>query len=233
MKQTLLAAILCAFLFPAVLRAQGGGSPDTLLVAAVNDNNATVSAKIFGDLNNDGESDCVIITKQTEKELMSVKNQFGREVDRNRRGLLIAFKKGEVYETALAVPDCFSSENEDGGVYFAPELTVSIERNNLKIHYGHGRYGWWQYTFRYRHNDFELIGYDAVEMTGGLTRGKTSINLQTGKKQTKTNTSLDTEIGEEVFKETWQDIELLIGRILLADIEDFDVFLMSDYYTEK
>ena len=51
------------------------------------------------------------------------------------------FKVNEDYVLATKNYDCFSSENEDGGVYFAPELDISIEKGNLYVHYGHGRYG--------------------------------------------------------------------------------------------
>lgn len=183
----------------------------------------TISEKIFGDLNHDGENDCVIITKQT-KQSAFVTDKYRGELDRNRRGILIAFKKGEHYETVLALPDCFASEHEDGGVYFAPELSVGIERNNLKIHYGHGRYGWWQYLFRYRNSDFELIGHDRSENRGPVVEGLVSMNFLTKKKKTLINTNPDAEGGDEVFDETWQDIELTSGTVKLADITDFDTF---------
>jgi hypothetical protein len=193
----------------------------------------TILEEIFGDLNNDGEDDCVIITKQTKKEAMSVKNQFDEEVDRNRRGIVIAFKEGEYYNTILAIPDCFSSENEDGGVYFAPELSVEILKGNLKIHYGHGRYGWWQYLFRYRNNNFELIGYDGFSHRGPIMQNGVSINFLTKKQQTLTNTNLDAEDeSEEVIEETWQNITIS-NLVKLIDIKDFDEFSVSDYYTEK
>jgi len=63
------------------------------------------------------------------------------------------------YQLALENYDCFSSENEAGGVYFAPELWVKIEKGNLYINYSHGRYGYWSYTFRFQDSDFALIGY--------------------------------------------------------------------------
>jgi len=195
----------------------------------------TIFEKEFGDLNNDGKKDCVIITKQTKKEFTSVKNQFDEKVDRNRRGILIAFKEGEFYNTVLKIPDCFSSENEDGGVYFAPELSVEIKRGNLVVHYGHGRYGWWQYIFRYRNNDFELIGYDSSEDRGPITEKMTSINFLTKKEQTLTNKNPDADPdadnGKEVFEEIWQNI--VIDKLLkLTDIKDFDEFSIFDCYSK-
>jgi len=186
----------------------------------------TVFGKIFGDLNSDGDEDCVIITKQTKKDMIV---EDGK--DRNRRGLLIAFReKGEHYKTALAIPDCFSSENEDGGVYFPPELSLQIRRGNLIIHYAHGRYGWWQYVFRYRNNVFELIGYDVVEMFGPVLRKSESINFLTKKKQTKTNTNLDGDEDDEIIEEIWECINI-DKLVRLPDIKDFDDFFISKFYS--
>ena len=191
--------------------------------------------KIFSDLNNDGEEDCIIITKQTKKGVASVRNQFDEEVDRNRRGILIAFKEGGHYNTFLTIPDCFSSENEDGGIYFPPDLYIKTVRGNLIIGYAHGRYGWWEYIFRYRNNNFELIGYDSSQNRGPITEKITSINFLTKKKQTKTNTNTNPDTDseeEEVFEETWQDI-VISSLVKLIDIKCFDEFDVSDYYTEK
>ena len=185
----------------------------------------TIFEKFFGDLNNDGEEDCVVITKQTEKSAF-VTDEYRGELDRNRRGILITLKDGEYYHTVLKIPDCFSSENEDGGVYFAPELSVEIKKGNLIVHYGHGRYGWWQYTFRYRNNNFELIGYDETDL---YAYSSISINFLTKKQQTKVNANLDPD-GEEV--ETWQDIDVK-NLVKLTDIRDFDEFSIRDYYPEK
>ena len=194
----------------------------------------TIFEKIFGDLNNDGEEDCVIITKQTKNgAFVSIEEQS--ELDRNRRGILVAFKDGEYYNTILAIPDCFSSENEDGGVYFAPELSVEILKGNLKIRYEHGRYGWWQYIFRHRNNNFELIGYDINECRGPIIEKAVSINFLTKKRQTKVNVNENANPNEgikEIFEETWQDI--VVNKLVnLTDIEDFDEFNVSGSYVEK
>ncbi|MCL1937519.1 MAG: hypothetical protein FWF52_03870 [Candidatus Azobacteroides sp.] len=186
--------------------------------------------RFFGDLNKDGEDDCVIITKQTKKSAFVTDENRGK-LDRNRRGILIAFKEGEYYNTFLAIPDCFSSENEDGGVYFPPELSFEINRGNLTIHYGHGRYGWWQYVFRYQNNNFELIGYDQADMYGPVLRESVSINFLTKKKQTRTNTNPNDHDSNEIIKETWQRIDLVNGLVRLTDIEDFDNFNVSSCYS--
>jgi len=189
-------------------------------------NGYVVFDKTFGDLNTDGSEDCVLIIKGTNKENI-VENQFDEKVDRNRRGIIILFKKNDHYELAIKNYDCFTSENEDGGVYFPPEMLIEIRKGNLHVHYSHGRYGYWQYTFRYQNSDFELIGYD--ESNGGaVVDSEMSINFLTKKKQMKVNTNKNAEGGDEVFKETWENIKL--DRLInLSEIKDFFELSMSIY----
>ncbi|MCL2021518.1 MAG: fibrobacter succinogenes major paralogous domain-containing protein [Betaproteobacteria bacterium] len=184
----------------------------------------TIFAKTFGDLNGDGEEDIVMITKQTKKSAVVIDRYRGK-LDRNSRGILIAFKDGEYYNTVLAIPYCFSSENEDGGVYFPPELDIGIGNGILYFHYGYGRYGYWRYTFRYQNNHFALIGFDRSNNRGGIMERAISINFLTKKKLTSTNTNAQAqleaennadengaEIIEDIWEEVWQDID--IGGLL-------------------
>mgnify|MGYP001591783809 CR=1 FL=1 len=189
-------------------------------------NGYVVFDKTFGDINKDGNTDCVLIIKGTNKDKI-VKNQYDEIVDRNRRGIIILFKKDDHYELAIRNYDCFTSENEDGGVYFPPEMSVETRKGNLYVHYSHGRYGYWQYTFRFQNSDFELIGYD--ESNGGaVIDSEKSINFLTKKKQIKVNTNENDEGGDEVFKETWESIE--IARLIkLSEIKDFFELSMSKY----
>lgn len=176
---------------------------------------------VEGDLNKDGVADKVLLIKGTDKGAYE-KNEFGELVDRNRRGLVVLFKKGEQYELVLKNANCFSSENEDGGVYYAPELSLEINKGNLYIHYAHGRYGYWKYTFRYRNSDFYLIGYDSSE-GDAVVEKETSINFLSKKKQEKVNTNENAEGGDEVFTETWTNIT--VTKLLkLRDIKDFENF---------
>ena len=163
--------------------------------------------KYSGDLNKDGLEDCVLIIKKTDSTNV-VMNRFDKKVDRNRRGIIVLFKNANGYELADKNLECFSSENEDGGVYFAPELWIEIKDNKLYIHYGHGRYGYWKYTFRFQKSNFELIGYDSSSNRGPVTNRETSINFLTKKKLTKENTNENAEGGDEIFKENWNDIEI-------------------------
>ena len=143
------------------------------------------------------------------------------ELDRNRRGIIIALRDGDKYRLTAKNLACFSSENEDGGVYYAPELDVEITKGNLDISYSHGRYGYWSYTFRFQHGKFEMIGYDSSEDRGPVIERVTSINFSTQKMLFKENTNLDAESGDEQLKETWTKIptDKLID---LEEIHDFD-----------
>jgi hypothetical protein len=141
-------------------------------------------------------------------------------VDRNRRGIIVLFKKDNQYEQVLKNLNCFSSENEDGGVYYAPELWLEIGKGNLYVNYAHGRYGYWKYTFRYRKDDFYLIGYDNSE-GGEVIDKETSINFLSKKKQVKVNTNSSAEGGDEEFTETWTNIT--VNKLLkLREIKDFE-----------
>jgi hypothetical protein len=180
-----------------------------------------VFEKVVGDLNKDGVEDYILIIKGTDKKNI-VKDESRGELDRNRRGIIVLLNKNGYYELAVKNYDCFSSENEDGGIYFPPDLSIEVSKGNLCVHYGHGRYGYWRYTFRFQNSDFELIGYD--ESNGGaVVSSETSINFLTKKKITKENTNENAEGGDEVFAQT----ESRINRSILtklSEIKDFDEF---------
>ncbi|MCF6350849.1 MAG: hypothetical protein L3J23_07455 [Flavobacteriaceae bacterium] len=164
--------------------------------------------KIYGDLNKDGLEDCVIIIKKTEKK-------------DNRRGIIVIFNKNDNYELAAKNDNCFSSENENGGVYFPPELSINIKKGNLYIQYSHGRYGYWKYTFKFQDPYFKLIGYDSSDNYGSIVNKKISINFLTKKKLIKENTNEKAKGGDEIFKETREKITIN-KPIKLSEIERFD-----------
>ncbi|QIE58753.1 hypothetical protein G5B37_04005 [Rasiella rasia] len=183
--------------------------------------------RFFGDLNKDGQDDCVLIIKRVDT-INIVTNRFDEQVDRNRRGIIVLFKDGETYRLADKNYDCFSSENEDGGIYFQPELQIEIKNEKLYIQYGHGRYGFWSYTFRFQNSNFKLIGFDSSSNYGPITNRETSINFLTKKKLVKVNTNEEAEGGDEIFKETWSNIEL--EKLMnLSEIKDFDELDMYRY----
>ena len=172
-----------------------------------------------GDLNKDGQADAVLIVKNTDPK-MWVENQFGNTVDRNRRGIIVLLNEHGKYQTLIQNLSAFSSENEDGGVYFAPELVPSIEKGMLKIHYAHGRYGYWSYTFRVEGRDMRLIGYDDSNNHGPLVKSETSINFLTQKKLFRDNLNKDLDDDSPRFKETWSRIN--IAPMYLSKIKDFN-----------
>jgi len=185
---------------------------------------------INGDLNKDGIEDCILIIKGTDKSKI-ITDKYSGQLDRNRRGIIILFNKNNHYELVIKNQDCFSSENEDGGVYFAPELSVEIENSNLTAFYRHGRYGYWKYIFRHQNGDFELIGYDASVNRGPVTQYQTSINFLTKKKLTRDNLNKDEEGDEKYednFKDKWKKINIK-SHVMLSRIKDFDELDMTQY----
>ena len=57
---------------------------------------------------------------------------------------------------------------------------------------------------------------------------ETSINFLTKRKLVRKNTNQNAEGGDEIFKETWSNIEIA-NLINLSEIESFDELLMYDY----
>ena len=176
--------------------------------------------KISGDLNKDGLEDCVLIIKATRKDGF-VKNSFDKVVDRNRRGIIILFTEKDGYKLASKNYNCFSSENEDGGVYFAPYLSIDIRNSKLFVHYAHGRYGYWEYCFRYQDSDFMLIGYESFGSQGPTVLGKVSINFLTGVRYDDDNVNKYDDDAEEKFVR--KVIKLKKEPLKkLSEIDDFD-----------
>jgi hypothetical protein len=179
-----------------------------------------VTDTIYGDLNKDNQNDVVLLIKNIDPSNVVI-DQYRGELDRNRRGVIVAIRNKNVYELAVKNVRCFSSENEDGGVYFAPELNISIDKGSLYFHYMHGRYGYWRYNFRYHGTDFELIGYDKSENRGPVVEKAVSINFLTNKMVIKRNVNQYAEFEDEVFKETWHNFTLA-EPYKLNQITDFD-----------
>lgn len=193
-----------------------------------------VVEQIVGDLNKDGVNDCVLLIKGTATHQI-ITDEYRGKLDRNRRGIIVLFNKGRHYETASKNYNCFSSENEDGGVYFAPELSVDIKNGNLLATYAYGRYGYRKYIFRFRHTDFELIGYDNAEkssfVSDGVTFDETSINLLTKKKLIKKVVNVTAD-GKELYKEVWKNLSV-IKRLRLSEIKDFDEIEINNLLKEE
>ncbi len=180
-----------------------------------------------GDLNGDGKEDYVLLIKDTKKEDVVV-NRFSDTVDRNRRGIIVVFDTGKRYEKIVENKDCFLSENEDGGVYMPPELWIDIKDGKLKIHYGHGRYGYWVYIFKYLESNFKLIAYEASENQGPRVLYKTKIDFRNRKKIISKNVSDIPDPEEEEFETTHYKIQ--ISELLkLSEIKNFSELNISKY----
>lgn len=115
---------------------------------------------IWADFDDDGLTDYLVKVRGTDEEAF-VKPDWGCDtlVDRNPRGYLLVMNRNNRYVVTSYNYECFPSENEDGGVYFPPELFVEYDDNHhcLIVSYGHGRYGSWDYRFKYRDGDFVLV----------------------------------------------------------------------------
>lgn len=187
-----------------------------------------VSEEIQGDLNKDNQADYVFIIKGTDRKKV-IKHEYLGELDRNRRGIIIALTNNKQYDLVLENRGCFSSENEDGGVYFAPELTISINKGNLLVHYSYGRYGYWVYNFRYQNSDFELIGYDNSQNRGAIVERSTSINFMTRRMLTRENINQNAKGGDDKFKEVWKNFTLS-KLIKLREVADFDDLYVESFF---
>ena len=185
-----------------------------------------IAETITGDLDGDGRADRVLLVKATDTSKF-VAVEYRGILDRNRRGLIVLLNRKEGFQAVVRNYHCFSSENEDGGVYFPPELCIEIDKGKLGVHYAHGRYGWWRYIFRKKGSDFECIGYDRSSNHGPVTMHSVSINFLTGWKRERENTNELAETdGEEIFKETWKKIRPR-KPIRLSAVKDFDELDLS------
>ena len=183
-----------------------------------------------GDLNKDGKPDVVLMIKGTEKSKW-VDDECRGRLDRNRRGLIILFKRKNGYEQILRNDTCFSSENEDGGIADAPELELEISKNTLQIYYAHGRYGYWNYIFRYQNNDFELIGYYHNRCIRYVTYYNLDINFSTRTRVYEENLNVDDNEKEEHYKVTKSKIKRR-KLIKLSEIADIDKLNWGDFSNE-
>ena len=176
-----------------------------------------------GDLNQDGIPDAVLVLKATDPKAWVTEND--RSYDRNRRGMVVLMgtPKTHQYKTLVKNLSCFSSDQEDGGVYFPPELLVHIQKGILVLNYAHGRYGYRAYKFRSEQQDLRLIGYDQSDNFGPMVLSITSINFLTGKKLVKDNLNRYESDLPERFKDTWTTIQS--APLYLSQVHDFDELL--------
>ncbi len=184
-----------------------------------------IFATTFGDLNGDGEEDCVILTRQTKEEAFG-KRSNGDTYDANRRGIAIAFKKGDGYELRLVMPGCFISEmesNRDCLNYVSAEIQNGNLHINWHIDYKPGECGNSDdYTFRFQNNRFELVDYEGRSARYEhendkwflVPNSQTNIDFRTGKMQLKT-------YGNNNVSKLQLDLEMQ-KPIELSDLKIFD-----------
>jgi len=186
---------------------------------------------IEGDLNADGRKDHILVIKATKKQDIVI-NRFGDTVDRNRRGILIVLDEVNGYQIVLENRDCFTSENEEGGVYMPPTLSIYTEDHLLHIHYGHGRYGYWKYVFKMFGKDLQLIAYEASSNRGPVVQYKTDIDFLKKKKTIAENINSNSISGEEKFEV--KELQIEVSELIkLSEIENFDKLSMLEFEIVK
>jgi len=182
--------------------------------------------RIQGDLNNDNIVDSIIIIKGTDSSKF-VTDSFDKLADRNRRGVLVYLSHKEQHYLACKNTNCFTSEQEDGGVYFSPELMIQVSNSKLDIEYSHGRYGSWSFKFELRGDDFILTHFYSSDDRGPIVNRQTRINFLTGKKSVLINVNENCEeSGDEIFEETITSISNPT-TYKLSSIKDFDKLLIK------
>lgn len=174
---------------------------------------------ITGDLNKDRKTDVVLIVKATDPAKW-VNDEYQGKLDRNRRGIIVLVNENGQYKKIIQNLSCFSSEYEDGGVYYAPELLLSVEQGLLNVHYAHGRYGYLRYRFQLKEYDLQLVGYDNSDNFGPYINSQTSINYLTQRKLVRENINKNRDDDIPKFKETWYKMNQ--APVYLSKIKDFD-----------
>lgn len=179
-----------------------------------------------GDLNNDKTIDCVLLVQATNPANWVV-DYYGKKVNRNRRGLIVLFAINGTYVLSAKNLTCFSSAEEEGGNYMPPDLGIEIKKSKLYIGYAHGRYGYWEYCFRWQASNFVLIGYEGSSNRGPIVEAATSINFLTNKTEIRKNTMLESLDGEGIFEVQYLDRKPR-PLLKLTDIKDFDELEIED-----
>ena len=216
-----LALLVAAAPALAATTAQTARTPDSFIATS-----QRVVEHLSGDLNNDGRPDHVYVVAGNDSALRHEDPDRGL-IDMNPHGLLVALSSPAGYTLALDKPALFGTVFQDGGVYYPPERELDIDKGRLKIHYAHGRYGYWTYTFRQRQGRLQLIGYDASD----AEQASISVNLLTGKWLQRepifhrdAQGGIDYDRPPRSVKETWRTVDNL-QPVWLQDIDD-----LSDYY---
>ncbi|MHC5224802.1 hypothetical protein [Ignatzschineria sp. LJL83] len=165
------------------------------------------------DLNQDGRTDYLLFTKAMRLDALE-ENQHGQLVDRNRRGMLALIATNNGYQQIAENLTIFDSEFEAGGVYFAPDLSVDVYNNEITFFYGHGRYGYWFYTFTLQDHSLKLTKFEDHSNRGPDPLSIISVDYLTKQVIYARN------ITEDQFDEKWIERRKTIPDLPLLDIQD-------------
>ena len=194
--------------------------PITIEAASLIPEGYVLTDSIGGDLTSDGINEFALMISEDDDSNVT-ENEYGDPVNNNRRGILIFSQVNEKTELLSQNLSCFSASQSDG-MYMAPELYVEISDNTLIVNYANGRYGYWNYTFKYQNSAFELIKYFNSSSNGPVTDEETVMDFMTMKMTVKTNTNPLAQMeGEEEFEEATEEIKAE-GLVKLSEIDDFD-----------
>lgn len=176
--------------------------------------------EVNGDLNKDNLDDYVYVIEGVQNE--------------SRRGIVIAFNRGERYETALENSNIFSYDKDE--VQYTPYVDVAVKKGVLWIRIeerfgGGANFHIRTHKFRFQNSDFELIGYDS-DAKAGLDIGEISVNILTNKMKRKGYRLSDSDGDNSNEHEQWSDV--VIGRTIpLRGITNLYAFDFMDYVTER
>lgn len=150
---------------------------------------------VRGDLNKDRLTDMVLVLRNTDPAYFRQNDGLGMDsLDLNPRRLLILFRTGAAYKKELVTDVFLPSVNSEKSSCLEDPLSegdVAIKGGVLKIrlHYWLSCGSWYvtdyNYTFRYQHEKFELIGLDVSSFHRASGESSiTSYNFSTRRKQT-------------------------------------------------
>lgn len=188
--------------------------------------NDKIVQTINADLNGDKKPDIIFLTQQN-YEWLYRKDEDGNNVNLNRRGIIVALNHGNTYELIVNNPSCFYSDNEYGGNYFAPELDLQVENQQLFIHFSHGRYGYWHYKLALQKKKMIMVEYFNNYSRGPVIQEETIINFLSKTKIIDDNINKDTENDEDI-KLVRSTSKININKLInLSQIEMFEELDMN------
>ena len=150
------------------------------------------------------------------------------------RGIMLVINEGDTsYVSDIWNSGCFSPVDEDGGAYYAPELSVDGNKDTLKIHYSHGRYGCWSFKFVYRDGDYQLTESEENGSDGPTLVWWKCIDLENGYEWVnQLKTSFPYNLKEEPSEESYNFTKFAIkrhGKYTLTNMRSFyNVYDMYD-----